>query len=488
MARTRTRLARLALASLAAAGCAARAGVPLTATPASAPAWTSTASGVATTSGGDLSQWWTRLGDDTLTSLITRALAESPTVDLAQARLRQARAQQAQAAAALWPSVGGSASANGQRSANRVFSPDGSQTVSNSTVSGSYGASLDASWEPDVFGSARRGIDAAGADLAAAGADLQATHVSLAAEVALSYAELRTLQSRLEIARRNEASQAETLELTGFRAQAGLVSSVDVEQARANLEQTRSQIPVLESSRDQATFRLATLTGAAAGSLTAPLTRPAPLPAVPDQIAVGIPAEMLRQRPDVRAAELRIIAETARLAQASARRYPRFSLSGTLGIEALTGAVTGGTSTIASVATSAAQTLLDGGRIRQQIAVQNAVQEQAVAGYEGTVLTAIEDVERALTAFDASRRQLDALQAAMTAAENAATLARSRYSAGLADFQTVLDTERSVLTLQDGAAQVAGSRVSAVIQLYKALGGGWSADPAAAASPENAPS
>lgn len=487
MAHIHARLSLIILTGLT-AGCVARAGVPVTAAPAQSSAWTSTAHGVVTTSAEDLSQWWTHLGDETLTSLIERALHESPTVQLAQARLRQSRAQQAQAAADLWPTVSASGSASGRRSANRVFSPDGSQTVTNNVLTGSYGASLDASWEPDVFGGTRRGIDAARADLAATVADLQATHVSLAAEVALSYAELRTLQARLEIARRNEASQAETLELTGFRAQAGLVGSIDMEQARTNVEQTRAQIPALEAGITQATYRLATLTGAAAGTLTESLRRSAPLPSVPAEIAVGIPADTLRQRPDVRAAELRIVAETARLAQASLRRHPRFSLSGTLGVEVLTGAMTGGTTTVASMAAGLAQTLLDGGRIRQQIAIQNAVQEQAVVNYESTVLTALEDVESALVSFESTRQRLQSLRAATTAAENAVLLARSQYSAGLTDFQTVLNTERSVLTLQESVAQGEGERLNAVIQLYKAMGGGWSLEATTATLAEKATS
>ncbi len=485
--RIRTRLVLLIVTGLT-TGCAARAGVPVAAQPAEPPAWTSTTRDMTTTGSGDLSKWWTRLGDETLSTLIEEALTESPTIQLAQSRLRQARAQQAQAAAELWPTVSGSGSAAGRRSANRVFTPDGSQTVVNNIVTGSYGASLDASWEPDVFGTTRRGIDAARADLAATAADLQATHVSLAAEVALSYAELRTLQARLDAARKNEASQAETLELSGFRAQAGLVGSIDVEQARANLEQTRAQIPAIEASIAHATFRLATLAGAAAGSLTAMLEQPAPLPTVTGDLAVGIPAETLRQRPDVRAAELRIVAETARLAQAGLRRYPRFSLSGTLGVEVLTGAMTSGTNTVMSVAAGLAQTLFDGGRMRQQIAIQNAVQEQAVVNYESVVLTALEDVERALVSFDTSRQRLASLEAARNAAENAATLARSQYSAGLTDFQTVLNTERSVFTLQDSVAQTAGDRLNALIQLYKALGGGWSPDEAATSSSEKTPS
>ncbi|MGE0450284.1 MAG: efflux transporter outer membrane subunit [Vicinamibacterales bacterium] len=469
-------------------GCVARSAMPHAAHPAEPVAWTSVADGVDTAAEGDLSAWWSQLGDETLTMLIEDALRESPTIQLAQARLRQARAQEAQAAAALWPTVDASGSASGRQSGNRVFSPDGSQTVVNNVLTGSYGGSMDASWEPDVFGTTRRGVDAARADLAAVAADLQATHVSLAAEVALTYAQLRALQERLEIARGHEASQAETLTLTDFRAQAGLVGSLDVEQARSNLAQTRAQIPSLESSRDQAALRLAVLRASAPGALKTLLAKPAPLPAVPERIAVGIPADVLRQRPDVRAAELRIVAETARLAQAGARRFPRFSLSGTLGIEVLTGGLTGGTNTVASIATALSQTVFDGGRIRQQIAIQSAVQEQAVASYESAVLTALEDVERALVALEASRQRLQSLEIATTAAENAALLAHSQYSAGLADFQTVLNTERSALTLQDSVVQTEGDRLNAVIQLYKALGGGWTSAQATSPPTEKASS
>lgn len=457
----------LALTLLWTAGCATGAARGVAARPIDAPAWHGTADGVASAS-ADLSRWWQQLDDTTLTGLIDTALRDSPDVHIAQARLRQARAQRAQAAAQLWPTVTGSGSASG-----RQASSDGT-----TSRNGSLGASIDASWEPDVFGGTRAGIDAASAELAASAADLQATHVSLAAEVALTYGDLRTWQARLAIARSNEASQAETLTLTSFRAQAGLVSSLDVEQARTNLAQTRAQIPSLEATVTQATYRLATLTGQPAGTLTASLATAAPLPAVPAQIAIGIPADTLRQRPDIRAAEQRVLAETARLTQADTRRYPRFALSGTVGAEVLSGAITGGTSLVSSLAASLAQTLFDHGRIRQQIAIQSAVQEQAVASYEAVVLTALEDVENALVSFEGSRQRLASLEEAATAARDAALLARTQYAAGLTDFQTVLNTERTVLSVQDSVALTAGDRVTALIQLYKAVGGGWSPAPA----------
>ncbi len=317
-------------------------------------------------------------------------------------------------------------------------------------------------------------MQAATADVNATLDDLHATQVSLVGEVARNYVELRTVQSRLAIARRNEAAQAETVQLTGFRAQAGLVGSMDVEQARTNLEQTRAQLPVLESAIAQQMHRLAVLAGLTPEALTATLSVAAPLPSVPESVAIGIPAETLRQRPDVRAAEQRIVAETARLASADAKRYPRFTLSGSIGAEIVTGALTGGTALAASAVGNVVQTLFDGGRIRQQIAIQSAVQEQRVAAYESTVLTALEDVENALVSFEKSRLRLGSLRSAETAAGNAALLAQTQYAAGVADFQRVLDTQRTVLSVQDSLASTEGERLTALIQLFKALGGGWS--------------
>lgn len=472
MAHSRSLALAAMMAAFSAAGCASAGARATLARPAARAAWQSASATTSTTAPRDLTRWWEALDDPTLTHLIDGALAGSPDVHAAQARLRQARAQQAQAAAELWPTVSASGSASARRSGTRAIGLDGSSSVVN-VITGSYGASLDASWEPDIFGGLRQGRNAATADLQAAAADLDGVFVSLAAEVGATYAELRTLQARMAIAGQNAASQAETLELTGFRAQAGLVSSVDVEQARANLEQTRAGIPTIATGISQAMFRLATLSGVEPGALVSTLSATAPLPALPASVAIGIPAETLRQRPDVRAAERRVAAETARLAQADTRRYPTFSLSGTLGIEILKGAGSGGTSILTSVGSNLARTLFDRGRIRQQIEIQSATQEQAVASYESTVLTALEDVERALVAYEKNGERLTSLTAAADAANNATLLARSQYAAGLSDFQTVLNTERTLLSVQESVAVTEGDRVSALVQLYKALGGGW---------------
>jgi NodT family efflux transporter outer membrane factor (OMF) lipoprotein len=420
-------------------------------------AWSEPAEHVATTTDvQDLAHWWTQLGDSTMSDIIEQALLENRDVRTAAARVRQARAELLVTKSDLYPTVSASASVSDSRSMPGIFTPG-----------------FDASWEPDVFGGARQSINAAAADVNATVEDLHNAQVSLVGEIARNYVDLRTSQARLAIARENEASQAETLQLTSFRSQAGLVSSVDVEQARSNLEQTRAQIPSLEASIEQQIHRIAVLSGLQPAALGTRLATAAPIPTVPANIAVGIPSETLRNRPDVRAAEQRIVAETARLASAETNRYPKFTLSGSIGVEIVSGVLTGGTSAIASAAGKVAQTLFDGGRIRNQIAVQSGVQQQRVLEYEGTVLTALEDVENALVSFEKARVRLASLTAASEAALNAASLAQTQYTAGLADFQRVLDTQRTVLSVEDSVAVTEGDRVLALVQLFKALGGGW---------------
>lgn len=415
---------------------------------------------------GDLSRWWQVFQDPLLSELVAEALRANLDLASAQTRLREARARRTVAMAGRVPEVDASATARRTRS---------SENLGGGSTRNAFAAGFDASWELDVFGGVRRSVEAAEADVQASEANLGAAQVSLVAEVALDYVDVRAYQLRLAIARDNLASQAETLQLTDWRAQAGLVSRQDVEQARANLEQTRAQIPALESALAAAEHRLAVLVGQAPGSLHARLAAGVGLPQAPASIAVGIPADTLRQRPDVRAAERALAAETARLGVAEAARYPAFRLSGSIGLEALTlgGLGDGGAGTHSLLAALAAP-IFDAGRLRAQVEIQDAVRERAQATYQATVLTALEDVENALVALARSREREQALASGLDAARNAAALARDRYSAGLIDFQAVLDTERSVLSLQDGLASTRADGLTALIRLYKALGGGWS--------------
>ncbi len=424
--------------------------------------WTGT-----TTSAGmpDLSHWWQSLNDPLLSSLIEQALENSPDLHSAQARLREARARRELASGNRFPTVKASASGSRSRSSKAAGSGQTSEL---------YNAGFDASWEPDIFGGQRRSLEAAVADMEATQASLYGTRVSLAAEVALNYVELRSYQARLNIARDNLGTQSETLQITDWRAQAGLATTLDVEQARANREQTQSTIPSLNTSLMQAEHRLSVLLGLPPAALHDQLVAIVSLPRLPDTVATGIPADTLRQRPDLKAAERRLAAETALIGAASAERYPNFNLSGTFGWKALSLGALGGPGTVASsLLGSVAGTVFDGGRINSRIEAQNAVQQQALSNYEKAVLVALEDVENALVAYADTREKQVTLRSASVAARNAAQLARQRFESGITDFQKVLDTERSRLALEDSLAVSEAQGVTALIQLYKALGGGW---------------
>ena len=415
---------------------------------------------------GDLSRWWQGLNDPLLSELIDEALQASPDLRSAQARLREARARRTVADAGRYPSVTASGSASRSQSSEEIGSGD---------TRNFFSAGFDASWEIDVFGGVRRSVEAAEADLEASVASLENTQVSLASEVALNYVEVRTRQILLGIARDNLASQSETLQLTDWREQAGLVSSQDVEQARSSREQTRAQIPALETSLAEAENGLDILLGKTPGTLHARLSVVGGLPAVPDEIAVGIPADTLRQRPDVRAAERRLAAETALVGVAEAARYPAFNLSGSIGLEALTLGALGSSDAVASsLLAGITGPIFDAGRRRALVEIQDAVREQALVAYEQTVLVALQDVENALVSLARNRERVEALANAVESARIAARLARHRYSTGLIDFQSVLDSERNVLVLEESLASARSNGVLALIRLYKALGGGWS--------------
>jgi NodT family efflux transporter outer membrane factor (OMF) lipoprotein len=421
-------------------------------------AWSAQApAGVPATS---LAQWWQRFDDPQLTRLVTQALQANTSLRSAQAALQQARAQADVQAAGLLPSVGASASAQRSRASN--------------STGNSFQAGFDASWEPDVFGRLRSGVNASTADAQAAEASLADVQVSLAAETAVNYIELRGLQQRLAIARSNLASQQETLQITQWRLQAGLTTSLVAEQARGAAEQTAAQIPALESGLAQSRHSLAVLTGQAPLALDTLLADAAAVPQPAQDLALAIPAQTLRQRPDVRAAEQRIAAALARVSQADAARYPDFNISGNLGLRALTlGALSNGSSIASALLASVSMPVFDGGAARAQVRVQEAALEQARVAYEASVLTALKDVEDALVALRGNRERLVRLQAAADAAGNAALLAQQRYSSGLIDFQSVLETQRTLLSTQDGVATTVASVSADHVRLYKALGGGW---------------
>lgn len=443
------------------------ASVPLPSTtelPTAVPTQWSAGAATAATAPTELAAWWQRFDDPALVALLTQALDANTSVKSAQAALRQARALAEVQQAGLGPSL--SLSGSAQRS-------DTGSTDAYNT----FKASGSASWEPDLFGGNGASANASETDAQASAASLSNVQVSLAAEVAASYINLRSLQTRLAIARNNLATQAETLQITRWRAQAGLASSLEVEQAVSAAEQTQAQIPTLQSSVDQSLNALAVLTGQAPGALKSTLGNAAPIPPAPADLALAFPADTLRQRPDVRAAELKVRSALSRVAMADAARYPSFSLSGSLGLSSLTlGALTDGASVVRSLLASVSVPLFDGGAAKAQVRAQEAALDQARAAYQEAVLTALQEVEDALVAIQGDGERLVRLQAAATAAANAELLARQRYESGLIDFATVLTTQRTLLSAQDSVATTQASLSTDHVRLYKALGGGWSPD------------
>jgi multidrug efflux system outer membrane protein len=420
-----------------------------------------------------LAQWWERFNDPVLTALVTRSLQANTDLRSAQAALRQARAQRDVQAASLGPTLGASGSAQRSRSGE-------------GEAGNRFQAGFDASWEPDVFGGNRSGLNASDADTAAAATTLADVQISLAAEVAVTYIELRNQQNRLAIAQRNLTAQTETLQITRWRVQAGLASSLDLEQAVAASEQTAAQLPSLQTGAAQALSGLAVLTGQPPGmveaTLQAGLNSAGAVPQASTELAMAFPAETLRQRPDVRTAEQRILAALARVSQVDAARYPSFRLSGSLGLSALTlGGLTNGASVVNSLLASVSVPLFDSGAAVARVRAQEAALDQARSGYEGTVLAALKDVEDALVSLRGNQQRLVRLQSASTAAANAELLARQRYESGLIDFRAVLDTQRTLLSTQDSVATTQASVSGDLVRLYKALGGGWAPEEANAA-------
>jgi NodT family efflux transporter outer membrane factor (OMF) lipoprotein len=409
-----------------------------------------------------LAYWWANLNDPILSHLIDLALAQSLDVQQALSRLREARARRGIRDAESFPTLDLSADATWSRSGNNA-------------VRESYGGSFDAGWELDLFGGVRRAREAALADLQAETAGLADVLVSLTAEIGLNYIDVRTYQTRLAVAEANLAAQEETYDLIQGRYAVGLSNELALQQARYNLESTRSRIPSLVAGGAAALNRLTVLTGQPPGRLHDRLIEPHPIPVAPIAVAVGIPAETLHRRPDIRKAERELAAQTARIGVAEAERYPKIRLSGSIGLEA--GNLTNlfdGASLFWNHGPRISWNLFDAGAIRNAVKVQEALQEQALIAYQAAVLEALEEVENAMTGFAQEQVRRSRLTQAVEAARIAEKLSRDKFSAGLINFSDVLDVQRTLLSFQDQLAESDGSVTANLIRLYKALGGGWS--------------
>ncbi len=421
-----------------------------------------------------LSQWWKVLGDPQLESLEKRAIQGNLELKNARARIREARALRGISKAKLFPSIDATGNISNHRSSeNNGLGHEGRL----------YAAGFDAGWELDIFGGTRRAIEAAQAEIESSEEDLHDVLVSLLAEVGLNYVEARTYQSRLAATKANIAVQQETYELNLSLHQAGLIDELALEQSLYNLEHSRSQIPSLQTGLEEAKNRLAVLLGKNPGAVHPELAEEKAIPAIPLSVAVGIPAETLRHRPDIRRAERNLAAATARIGVATADLYPKFRLSGTIGLESISyGNLWQWASRSWNFGPGVSWNIFDAGAIRRNIQAQNARQEQTLITYEATVLQAQEEVENALVAYAKEQQRREALTKATASAKRADLLARDQYQAGLVDFNNVLDAQRSLISFQDELAQSNGVVTANLIRLYKALGGGWAAfDPAMAA-------
>lgn len=435
----------------------------------------------------DLTRWWASFDDPVLGQLVEQAAAANLDLDQATARLRQAREALVQNRADLLPSVNGSGGFSRSETlrggGQTITLPDG--TVQNVGGGGgsNFSLGLDAQYQLGLFGEVRRTVEASRAQYEASGYDYATTLLTVEQEVARNYVLARLYQAQLANARASLALQDENLEIAGFRVQAGLVSSVDQEQARVQRAQTAASVPNIEQQYAAAVARLGVLTAQAPGALRQAMAAPRPVPNGPASVAAGIPADVLRRRPDVRAAERALAAATAQIGVAQAALYPNLALTGRINTNA--GAIGGLLDTVTGgLFAGLTQAIFNGGRLQSQVRSQRAAADLAFAQYKGTILTALEDVENALVALDAARRREREFATALTAADAAALLARSQYRSGLTDFTTLSQQEAALLTARNGAAQARGDAATALIQLFGALGGGWDVD-ALPEAPEN---
>lgn len=424
----------------------------------------------------DLSQWWTQFDDPMLAGLVQRAQAANLDVAQAVVRLRQARESLVQQRANLLPSLsvsGGVSRSEPLRGGSSTTTlPDGTVTSFSQGGATSFSLGADANYQVDLFGGVRRGVEGARASYAASGYDLATVLISAEAETARNYVLARVAQAQIANARDSLGIADDNLQIAGWRLQAGLVSSLDQEQARASRAQLAASIPTLEASYNSYVSRLGVLTGRAPGVLKAEMEAVKPIPTGPASVAAGIPADTLRQRPDVRAAERNLAAATANIGVAAAQLYPQLSIGGSIdagstALSSIFDVITG------RLFANIAQTLFDGGRRASQVRASEAAADGAFLAYKSTVLTSLEDIENAIVALQTAQRRQREFAVALEASSNQALLARMQYRSGLTDFTTLTQAESALISARNGVVSARSDAATALIQLYQALGGGW---------------
>ncbi|MEI2416839.1 efflux transporter outer membrane subunit [Orrella sp. JC864] len=415
-------------------------------------------------------QFWRELGDPLLESLVDDALRANHDVRIALARYEQARALLRETGMDRYPTL----SASGQLSdvRNSASQMPGATRAERDTEL--HGASLSAVWELDFFGRVRRAVEAQRAEVQASEADLAGMQVAIVAELADAYFRLRGLQAQLAVARENAANQADTLRLIDALVQNGRGTAFDADRARTQWELTQARIPPLQAEAAATAHRIAVLTGRTPQALAQVLDQAAPLPEVAAQVNAGAPGELLRRRPDIAAAERRLHAATARIGVATADLFPRFTLGGLIGTQALgLGALFERDSETRMISLGVGGSFLDVGRVRARIAAANSAAAADLAAYEQTVLRAMEETENALERLARAQTENASLLQAAQASRRAARTARVQFDGGVISVLDVLSAERARLEAEDLLARSAARRATALVAVYRALAGGW---------------
>jgi len=423
----------------------------------------------------DFQTWWTVLDDPILNRLIGTSLEANLELRRAVARVYEGRARVGIAKGRRVPEVNSQGGYQRQRFSDNILGDPGSGPDTFSLGENNFFTlGLDASWELDLWGRVRRSVESATYGYQASIEDYRDVLVTLLGDVAFTYVTHRTAQTRLAFAHKNAEVQTGAVRLTRDRRDAGLVGDLDVRQAELNLARTESAIPRFEEEVAVSTHRLSVLTGQLPQALYTDLSAPRPIPSPPDQVTVGLPVELIRQRPDIRRAERQLASQTARIGVVTADLYPRFSISGQFTVDSTRGYNWFDWSSRGfGIGPTFSWNLFSGGRIRSQIARAEARTDEAVAAYEQAVLRGYEEVENALVGFVREQERAEALQRSVTAASESVRLVEELYRLGLTDFQNVLVTQRILFEEEDKLATSRGRVTQNLIGVYKAVGGGW---------------
>jgi outer membrane protein, multidrug efflux system len=418
-------------------------------------------------------QWWRVLQDDPLDKLIAVAVDNNLDLRQAQARILEARAQRAVVAGGEWPAVEATAGYQWNRLSQNARPYNAFTVPGFPWEFSTYQMGFDAAWEIDFFGGTRRTVEAADASLQARQEDLHAVLVTLQAEVARNYIELRSFQRQRSLAQHNLELQNQTLALTKDRLKNGVGSDLDVSRAQALVAATAAEVPLYDRGEWQALHRLAVLTHQPLDSLL-DLRTEAPIPTAPAAVMAGVPADLLRRRPDIRRAERELAAATARVGSAQADLYPKLSLSGVFSLQSATiEDLWNWRSRMFSLGPTISWPIFEAGRLHAVVSARNAQQEQVLTAYEQTVQAAIQEVRDQMVTFATERRRQEALAQAVTANRDSLDLGNKLYAQGLTDFLTVLDAQRQVDQAENALARSQAVVDESLIALYKALGGGW---------------